>query len=152
MQNSRVVRRIYKPDTDTKLTTGYFRKGKRNVPNYIYDHKMKPFDGIVGDGGIHSTLLDLLKWKEALKNNSIVSQQSKESMFSGDSISHSDGLGFGIKNDEKLGKYVWHNGAWLGYSTVFLYILSSDEMIVILSNNEYKNNGQIGSLLLRYGR
>lgn len=152
MNNSRVIRRIYKPDYDPKITTGYFRKGKRNKPNYLYDKRMKIYDGIVGDGMIHSTIIDLLKWKKALKDNTLISQESKEKMFSGDSISKSTGFGFVIQNSEKLGKYILHTGAWQGYVNFLLYILESDEFVVILSNNEYEEYGELNTLLLKYGR
>lgn len=152
MTDSRVVRRIYKHDTDPKITTGYYRKGKRNKPNYLYDKRMKLYDGIVGDGMINSTILDLIKWKKALKNNSLISQDSKEKMFSGDSISKSTGFGFGIQISEKLGKYVLHTGSWQGYVNFLLYILDTDEFVVVLSNNQYEKEGQIATLLFKYGR
>lgn len=152
MRNSKVVRRIYRPDNDPNLTTGYYRKGKKNAPNYLYDKKMKYYDGIVGDGMVHSTILDLLKWKQALKNNTLISEVNKEKMFSGDEISSTYGFGFVIQNSDSLGKYVLHTGSWQGYHSFLLYILSSDEFVVVLSNNSYDETAGINNDLLKYGR
>ncbi len=152
MNSSKVVRRIYRPDLDSRLAIGYYRKGKSNKPNSLYDNKMKKYDGIVGDGMIHSTTLDLLKWKKALKHNRIISEENKDKMFSTDEVSTAYGYGLVVQSSEAAGKYVLHTGSWQGFHTFLLYIPRTDEFVAVLSNNSYEENASINNDLLKYGR
>lgn len=152
MNNSKIVRRIYKPDNDSSLTVGYFKKGNKNKPNYLFNDELKIYDGIVGDGMIHTTTTDLYKWIKALKNNTLISKSNTEKMFSGDAISSSTGFGLMIQESKSLGKYVLHTGNWQGYINFMLYVLKSEEFVVILSNNSYEEYSLINNQLIKNGR
>ncbi|NAS29458.1 serine hydrolase [Flavobacteriaceae bacterium R38] len=93
---------------------------------------------IVGPRGIYSSILDLEKWKKALHYNTLISEKSKQQMFTTDSISKKYGYGFAIYLTNNKGKWVYHNGSWSGYKTMALYLPESNEYLTILSNNRYE--------------
>jgi len=93
---------------------------------------------IVGGRGIFSSILDLEKWKQAIRTNKLISEKSKQKMFSVDSVSTKYGYGFAIYDTESKGKWVYHNGSWSGYKTTALYLPESNEYLLILSNNRYE--------------
>ena len=100
--------------------------------------KIHWMSNIVGARGIFSSTLDLEKWKQAIRTNKLISEESKQQMFSVDSVSTKYGYGFAIYNTEFKSKWVYHNGSWSGYKTMALYLPESNEYLVILSNNRYK--------------
>ncbi|WP_375324626.1 hypothetical protein [Flagellimonas sp. GZD32] len=42
--------------------------------------------GIVGGSGVYTSILDLEKWKQALRYNTWISEESKQKMFSSDAV------------------------------------------------------------------
>jgi CubicO group peptidase (beta-lactamase class C family) len=98
-------------------------------------------DGIVGDGCVNSTILDLLKWDRALYTNKLVSQTTLNEMLSPlvqMSPRDSTGFyGFGVMVQPKSprGKVISHTGGWPGYSTLLVRRVDIDETIIGLSNN-----------------
>jgi CubicO group peptidase (beta-lactamase class C family) len=95
-------------------------------------------NNIAGARGVFSSTLDLEKWKQAIRYNKLISEKSKQRMFSVDSVSTKYGYGFAIYDTESKGKWVYHNGSWAGFKTTALYLPESNEYIVILSNNRYE--------------
>jgi Beta-lactamase class C and other penicillin binding proteins len=95
-------------------------------------------NNIVGGRGIYSTILDLEKWKQAIRYNKLISEKSKQKLFSVDNISTKYGYGFAIYDTQSKGKWVYHNGSWSGFKTMTLYLPESNEYLVILSNNRYE--------------
>lgn len=143
MTHSIVYRRRYKPQEIENMSDGYsFNKRKKayqkidSFKKYQYVYWL---DGIVGDGMVNSNLLDLEKWKQAIRYNKLISQESKEAMFTTDDISKNYGYGFVIEEKEKSGKLIYHFGGWAGYSTMTFYLPKYNEYIVVLCNNEYKD-------------
>ena len=103
--------------------------------NHKHIHWM---NSIVGPRGIYSSILDLEKWKRAIRYNTLISEDSKRKMFAVDSVSKKYGFGFAIYSTESKGKWVYHNGSWSGFKTMALYLPKSNEYLVILSNNRYE--------------
>ncbi|MCW5515901.1 serine hydrolase domain-containing protein [Muriicola sp. Z0-33] len=106
-----------------------------NDKNHKHIHWM---NGVVGDRGIYSSILDLEKWKKAIKYNLLIKDGSKEIMMSVDEISTKYGYGWAIYNSSGKGRWVYHNGSWSGYKTMMLYLPDSNEFLVILSNNRFE--------------
>jgi len=118
-----------------------FTKGKdryQNVENDTNHKKIHWMNTIVGSRGIFSSTFDLEKWKQAIRTNKLISEESKQQMFSADSVSTRYGYGFAIYETESKGKWVYHNGSWAGWKTMVLYLPESNEYLVILSNNRYE--------------
>src|SRR5690606_4993737 len=85
--------------------------------NYV-----KIFSGVVGDGGVFSNVMDLLKWDRAIQNNKLISSEMKKEMFTpliladGSAIDY--GFGWQLESNEIFGKVVTHTGGWAGYLTL----------------------------------
>ena len=103
--------------------------------NHKHIHWM---NGIIGDRGIYSSILDLEKWKRAIRDNLLVTEKSKKKMMSVDKISSKYGFGWAIYETKSKGKWVYHNGSWSGYKTMTLYLPKSNEFLTILSNNRFE--------------
>ncbi|WP_188771157.1 serine hydrolase domain-containing protein [Emticicia aquatilis] len=97
------------------------------------------YDDISGDKGVYSTLHDLLKWYEALKNNTIISKESFREMIMPRSFEF-PGLrnyGYGFRlwvNAKQQTDYVYHTGWWKGYNTIMFFDPREDFVIILLSN------------------
>ena len=95
-------------------------------------------NGCVGDKGIYSTTMDLLKFDRALKHNLIISDSIKELAFTKKNKNfrnnHNYGYGFRLKFTEKFGKIVYHTGWWKGFRSYFINIPGKDQTIIVLNN------------------
>lgn len=109
-------------------------------------------DGIVGDGLVYSNILDLEKWKQALRYNTLISKESKGMMFKPDKISKKYGYGFKISNHPMLGRVIMHTGGWSGFFSVNLYVPNTNEYFVILSNNEFSYLGDLLNKIIQITR
>ena len=105
-------------------------------------------DGIVGDGCVNSTTVDLLKWDRSLYNSKLVSKSTLDEMLSPlvqinarDTTSFY-GFGVAVQPKSPRGKVISHTGSWPGYLTLLVRRVDIDETIIVLSNNETMN-GQI---------
>jgi len=142
----------YLPDSEN-MASGYtstpkswwswltFSKEKERYQKVEEDknhEKIHWMSNIVGARGVFSSILDLEKWKQAIRTNKLISEKSKQKMFSVDSVSTKYGYGFAIYDTTSKGKWVYHNGSWSGYKTTALYLPESNEYLLILSNNRYE--------------
>ena len=102
-------------------------------------------DGVVGDGCVNSTIIDLLKWDRALYTDKLVGKTTMDEMLS--PLVHvsprdtSSFYGFGVMVQPKTaqGKVISHTGGWPGYSTLLERRVDKDETVIVLSNNETMN-------------
>ncbi len=112
-------------------TCGHERWGK--VP---FDY----FDNVVGDKGVYSTVDDLYKWYLALNSNCLLNYEMLQKAFTPYSNEHyglkNYGLGFRMILDKKTKKpkYIYHNGWWKGYNSLFWFIPETQTVIIILGN------------------
>jgi CubicO group peptidase (beta-lactamase class C family) len=115
----------------------------RYLPSYYYSGRLYQFDYldlVYGDKNVYSTVRDLLKWDQALRNDSLFTKQSLEAAYMPYSFekpgTHNYGLGWRmylLKNGKKL---VYHNGWWHGNRTAFYRLLDEDVTIIALCNND----------------
>lgn len=123
------------------VTTGHIYNKKKKkfhlAKNDINYKHLKWMNGIIGDRGVYASVSDLEKWKQALRSNILISQASKNLMFSTDNISTKYGYGLAIYKNTGKGRWVYHNGSWGGYKTLTLYLPETNELLVVLSNNRY---------------
>src|SRR6185436_14241749 len=109
-------------------TKGYSRSGKKFI-NAGYISMEWPFSA----GVMYSTLDDLYKWDRALYNNTVLSDASKQKMFTPGLSNY--GYGIIIDSLEKHPR-TWHNGGIPGFSTNISRFIKDDICIIVLSNNE----------------
>jgi CubicO group peptidase (beta-lactamase class C family) len=117
----------------------------RYLPSYYYSGRPYQFDYldlVYGDKNVYSTVRDLLKWDQALRNDSLFTKQTLEAAYMPYSFekpgTHNYGLGWRmylLKNGKKL---VYHNGWWHGNRTAFYRLLDEDVTIIALCNNDAK--------------
>ncbi|MBT8300531.1 MAG: beta-lactamase family protein [Maribacter sp.] len=141
MTHSKVYRKSMIPENHVNITLGYTNNKKsKKYQKVEKDAKHKHIhwmNGILGDSGIYSSILDLEKWKKALRKNILISEKSFSKMTSVDAVSKKYGYGFAIYDTTSKGKWIYHNGSWSGYKTSAIYLPESNEYTVILSNNRY---------------
>jgi CubicO group peptidase (beta-lactamase class C family) len=109
-----------------------------------YHRQVTVLDGTYGDGGIHSTANDMIKWDNALKSELLVKKATLGEAFTngilndGKPIAAPNGYGFGwfILNDPLHGKYVHHTGGWPGFRQAFIRYLDKERTLLVLRNNE----------------
>jgi CubicO group peptidase (beta-lactamase class C family) len=142
MSNTFVFYRRYAP-----------KKVIKNASELVYDFSSNRFvlannynpskiviwlDGIVGDATVNSTVSDLLKWDRALYQNTLITEKSKKDLYvpatlmNGTKIEY--GLGLFLINDNTFGYYASNRGGWPGYATFIERHITSDNVIIILTN------------------
>jgi CubicO group peptidase (beta-lactamase class C family) len=111
-----------------KLAQGYSPNGKDPMPLPTL---------FVSAAGLISNVIDISKFSIALDNNMLISQESKELMFtpfisnSGTELPY--GLGWFVDNNEDV-KIIWHYGYWDSFSTLIMKIPERELSFVILAN------------------
>jgi len=101
------------------------------------------FDGVVGDKGIYSTVLDLYKWYDGLINNRILKSETLQSAWTPRSKEkrgmRNYGYGFRMICFNDSDKVVYHNGWWNSYNSLF-YINPMQKFVIIVLGNKYNND------------
>jgi CubicO group peptidase (beta-lactamase class C family) len=89
-----------------------------------------------GDGGLYSTVEDLLKWDQALYTETLLKQSTLAEAFRpGTVIEGTSTYGFGWNIGEGPdGKYVWHTGNTAGFRAYIQRRLDQQRTIIILTN------------------
>ena len=142
---------IYNSRRTTKQIPANYALGyvhSDSLKRYILPDSLPAFDmvyyldGIVGDGCVNSTIIDLLKWDRALYTDKLVSNPSLNEMLSPlvqtSSSDTSSFYGFGVmvQPNSAKGKVISHTGSWPGYHTMLVRRPDIEETIILLSNNE----------------
>lgn len=139
MDNSFVYNRRLAPRDIKNYAYGYVPddNGKMTLPDNLMNYNMViALDGIVGDGNVNSTVIDLLKWDRALYTDKLVSKKSIEAIFTPPTdIVSNYGFGWEVEKLKDFGKIIVHNGSWPGYITHIERHIDSDKTIIILRNN-----------------
>ncbi|WP_341908478.1 serine hydrolase domain-containing protein [Fluviicola taffensis] len=97
-------------------------------------------DGIYGAAKINSTVEDLYKWINALKNNQLLTKQEFEEVMEitqttkGEKVDY--GFGFDVRKGDNTISF-GHTGSWDGYITLIHYNSKKDRTVIILNN--FKN-------------
>ena len=95
-----------------------------------------PYWGVMGNGGLISTVGDLYTWWQALENHTVLSETQTERLFlrhiseGGDSYY---GYGWSLA-DTALGPIITHNGGGIGGNSDFAVYTDRDLIIIITSN------------------
>lgn len=104
-----------------------------------------------GDGGIYSTLEDLMKWDRILYTDKLISKDTRDEAFtpailiSGDTTNY--GFGWGINKSPTGKKAVQHGGGWVGFRTYIYREIEENNCIIILTNNSSRYLSSVLELL-----
>ena len=141
--------------TPLKMTnTLAYEKGKNEVPHRAYGHSkidgvwhetdQSPTSAVLGDGGIYSSLDDLVKWDRALRERTLLSEEEMRPALtpvqptdgpakspSGKPISY----GFGWFVDPYRGhKRMFHDGETIGFLTTIQRFPGDQLTVIVLAN------------------
>ncbi len=144
MTSTLVYNRRYAPRNVDQYALGYVYSEslqKYVLPDEVEESKMVIWmDGIVGDGCVNSSALDLLKWDRALYTNQLLSAEGMRQLFiTGvlrDKTKLNYGCGWFVGELKDLGKFVNHSGGWPGYRTYIERQLDNDKTIIVLQNHD----------------
>jgi CubicO group peptidase (beta-lactamase class C family) len=135
-------------------STVAYVKGRNKVPNRAYGHSRRGSGWIetdqsvtsatLGDGGIYSSLDDLVKWDDALAHNTLLSEEEMQPALTPTDIPNSgpvgpDGepaaYGFGwFLNPYNGHPRMWHHGETIGFRTSIQRFTSDRLTVIVLSN------------------
>ena len=150
MTNTFVYNRRFAPKNVKNYAFGYVYSDslKRNIlpDDFKKDDINKmvySLDGIVGDGTVNSTIIDLLKWDRALYENKLISEKSKIEIITPGVLNDKSitkyGFGWFVQKNEIYGNLIIHNGGWPGYKTYIERQIENDKTIILLQNNDNEN-------------
>jgi len=111
------------------LAQGYCKK-----ENEIEKAKYRNMSNAHASGALYSTVEDLYKWDRALYSEALISNESKEKMFT--EFKSNYGFGWGIVDvfDHKM---IAHSGEIDGFTSNISRFINDDISIIILSNFEH---------------
>ncbi len=113
-----------------------FEKVVYEDPKYN-DRMTYKLDGVVGTAKVNSTTLDLLKWINALKNNTLFTPEEFELMTTVSKTADGKNVayGFGLDVAKRDGTFSFgHTGSWDGYATFMYHNILKDRTIIVLEN------------------
>ncbi|HMJ48391.1 MAG TPA: serine hydrolase domain-containing protein [Ferruginibacter sp.] len=152
-----LLKAIFKPLQMTNTFVYKRRFAPKKVANYaygyVYSDSLKKYllpddlaetqrvvwlDGVVGDGSVNSTIIDLLKWDRALYADKLFSKESKKEIFDSSALNDKSktdyGFGWFIEGNGVYGNLVKHTGGWPGYRTLIERHTQNDKTIIVLLN------------------
>lgn len=119
-----------KKQRDSNLTVGYLGHRKRAEDNYL--------DGVLGDKGIYSNVLDLFKWDQGLYKNTILAdsvlQIAFQAMGKPKHFQSNYGYGWRMFDYTDSLKILFHAGWWHGYKSLIVRIPKDSTSIIVLKN------------------
>lgn len=121
------------------LAKSYEKKDDRFI-----EKDYSPFNRIVGDGGLYSTLEDMTRWQNAWRAGKLLTQKSLDQIFaparldSGEQVSNvqrgkSYGMGWFIDEVDQT-TYYYHGGGWANFRHAVLWSPSHEIWVVVLTN------------------
>lgn len=160
MANSDVILRAFDPREIAYNSEGYsnIKRGKKatskrrllfsfKARSFLYSPIYHHLNGLYGDGGVNSSIVEMELWKQAFRNNTIITEESKIRMTELLLKSGKLGYGFWVMNSDE-GMLYYHPGQWAGYTSESIYYPEANKYIVILSNNNYQKTGEIAGKLI----
>ncbi|TDQ48741.1 serine hydrolase domain-containing protein [Permianibacter aggregans] len=94
-----------------------------------------------GTGDIYSTADDILRWDEALFSNRLLSRESRERLFDGESAEWGYyGYGFRVHEYQRspdhasLGKMIRHGGSMDGFLSNYHHYIDDELTVIVLAN------------------
>ena len=114
------------------VANGYFNAQDQGKPSE-WDG---PYWGVIGNGGVMSTVGDLYIWWQALQNNQILPPVQKDKLFTRHIEEFSRSYyGYGWKLQETpFGDLITHNGGGIGGNSDFAFYQDQGIIIIMTSN------------------
>ncbi|WP_147296649.1 serine hydrolase domain-containing protein [Flagellimonas nanhaiensis] len=140
MEDTSVYKYIPGSDPQMPMRVYGFRTELNGVDRVSTDYHY--LNGVAGDGGIYSTLADLLKWDRILYTERLVSKNTLKEAFDSTVLNNGEienyGFGWRITQSPNGKKAVYHSGGWVGFSSYIYREIEEDNCIIFLANNSTK--------------
>jgi len=97
-------------------------------------------------GSLMSTVDDMLKWQNALRDYKLIKKTSFEKAINGSKLNNGEDIDYGYglsKGDVRGAKGYAHSGGIFGYSTNGIYLIKEDVYVIGLSNCSCNSVGEI---------
>lgn len=140
-----------------------YEKGKNEVPHRAYGHTKEkdgwhetdqsPTSAVLGDGGIYTSIDDLINWDRALRQHALLSEREMEPALtpvepSGGPAKSEEGApvryGFGWFLDPYKGhRRIYHDGNTIGFRTTIQRFPDDNLSIVVLANRADLNPAEL---------
>jgi CubicO group peptidase (beta-lactamase class C family) len=138
----------------TRVAVGYHdgkRWGRLTEKPWAADG---PHWALRANGGIHSTLDDMLRWHTALTGDAILSAAAKDKMYrrhvkEGAGADSSYGYGWSIAESAWGSRVIEHNGGNGTFFADFLRYVDDDLVVVLSTNDSEVKGGRISHALAR---
>lgn len=93
-------------------------------------------NGLVGEKGVYSSVMDLYKWDQALYTNVLVKDSTLKEAFEYGELNNGKRIyyGFGWRKTKEHEQIVYHFGHWRGFKTCIIRFVDDKKLIVILNN------------------
>lgn len=145
---------IFQP-VGMRSTLVYDRPGKKSARTAVGYGQFGQVDDdsapsqIPGDGGIYSTVDDLLKWDQTLYTQKLVRQSTlAEALIPGHVVEGHSTYGFGWNVAEDAGgKYVWHTGSAAGFRAFIERRLGPRTTVILLTNRGNSKRMEINAAI-----
>jgi len=116
-------------------------KGKYVLADDFEETKMVTYlDGMLGDGGVQSTVGDLYLFERALSRGDFINNELLREAYTPAKTKIDTpfkyGFGWIIEDDKDKGQIIWHSGGWPGYATILKRFIDQDIVIIVLRNKE----------------
>jgi CubicO group peptidase (beta-lactamase class C family) len=129
----------------------YRNESDPQVPNRAYGfsptldrtgfvrNDLHSMDGILGDGGLYSSVEDLFRFDQILYSHRLVSEETSSEIFSPCILNDGQKKGYGFGwiiagYDSSEPLLVKHGGKWRGFTTAFQRMIEDASTIIILTN------------------
>lgn len=136
-----------------------YEKGKNEVPHRAYGHTREkdgwretdqsPTSAVLGDGGIYTSIDDLVKWDRALREHTLLSASEMQPALApvqptGGPAKFDNGTpvsyGFGWFLDPYKGhKRMSHDGSTIGFRTTIQHFPDDNLTVIVLANRQDVN-------------
>lgn len=97
-------------------------------------------DGMLGDGGVQSTVRDLYLYERALSTGNLINDELLKEAYT-PAVTETEtpfkyGFGWILADDKEKGQIIWHSGGWPGYATSLRRFIDRDIVVIALRNKE----------------
>ncbi len=116
--------------------------GKYILADDFEESKMVTYlDGMLGDGGIQSTVRDLYLYERALSAGKLINDKLLQETYK-PAVTETEtpfkyGFGWILEDDKEKGQIIWHSGGWPGYVTSLRRFINHDIVVIVLRNKEH---------------
>lgn len=131
-----------------------YEKGISNVKNRAYGYvrdkeghwlmkDQNPYSAVLGDGGIYSSINDMLKWDQSLYSGKVLSLSVIEEAVTPNKTSSGEiinyGFGWRLKTNAAGEKVTYHPGSTSGFLNIFYRVPAKKISLILLTNRSTGN-------------